>query len=216
MNVTASERSALIRLASTLPEGSEERRAILAGIKRLKVSRKMWRPGQVVTPTDRFYASAVGNSSQSMVFPGSKYRVIRPTNQWGMVRVEHIQKHEPQGPWDRPYQYDFAADRLEEVKGEKLASDLYIVIGNYGRGSQVLYPKTDAPKTYSRREAEKIVEEMNDAPGRGNRPGGGAHWHAKPLKEAERYISRYEALSAVERLRRDFFGYSEEDDDYDW
>jgi hypothetical protein len=31
-NITASDRSALIRLASTLPVGSEERKAILAGL----------------------------------------------------------------------------------------------------------------------------------------------------------------------------------------
>lgn len=33
MNLTATDRSALIRLASTLPKGSEERKAILAGLK---------------------------------------------------------------------------------------------------------------------------------------------------------------------------------------
>ena len=32
MNLTATDRSALIRLASTLPKGSEERKAILAGL----------------------------------------------------------------------------------------------------------------------------------------------------------------------------------------
>ena len=31
-NLTASDRSALIRLAASLPKGSEERRAILAGL----------------------------------------------------------------------------------------------------------------------------------------------------------------------------------------
>ena len=33
MNLTATDRSALIRLASNLPKGSEERRTILAGLK---------------------------------------------------------------------------------------------------------------------------------------------------------------------------------------
>ncbi len=37
--LTASDRKTLIRLASTLPKGSEERRAILAGLSR-KASRK--------------------------------------------------------------------------------------------------------------------------------------------------------------------------------
>ncbi len=33
MNITATDRSALIRLASSLPQGSAERKAILAGLK---------------------------------------------------------------------------------------------------------------------------------------------------------------------------------------
>jgi len=36
MNLTASDRKALIRLASTLPVGSDERKVILAGLKKSK------------------------------------------------------------------------------------------------------------------------------------------------------------------------------------
>ena len=38
-NLTASDRSALIKLASTLPAGSPERKAILSGLKKATVSR---------------------------------------------------------------------------------------------------------------------------------------------------------------------------------
>lgn len=37
MNLTASDRSALVRLASSLPKGSEERKAILVGLKKAKL-----------------------------------------------------------------------------------------------------------------------------------------------------------------------------------
>ena len=49
MNITASDRKALIRLASSLPKGSEERKTILAGLKKTSSGiRRSGRPGSYV------------------------------------------------------------------------------------------------------------------------------------------------------------------------
>lgn len=89
---------------------------------------------------------------------------------------------------------------LEGRRKTRLAAEgLCIVIGNYGRGEQVLWPETDRPKAYPRAEAEQIVLRLNR---QGiARPGGSPHWHAKPLSEAEMYIARGRALDGVRHLR---------------
>lgn len=65
----------------------------------------------------------------------------------------------------------------ESLKEE---TDLYVVIGNAGRGRQSMWPKSERPGVYSKAEAEKIAKEQNrDSRSLGF--GGSIHYHAQPL-----------------------------------
>lgn len=67
MNFTASDRKALIRLASTLPKGSEERKTILAGLKaRVGTDKTALKKGQKVS-----VPSGVTDFQGKKVPPGS-------------------------------------------------------------------------------------------------------------------------------------------------
>lgn len=90
--------------------------------------------------------------------------------------------------------------------------DPFVVIGNYGRGVQTLWPSTRKPLPYTRHEAEKIADDLNKKETR-NRPGGNAHWHAKPLSQALDFVegeARFSLISLQDSLE-----YREDDDEDD-
>ena len=63
--------------------------------------------------------------------------------------------------------------------------DLYVIIGNAGRGRQNMYPSSLEPEVYSKEEADKIVKELGT---KKLAYGGSVHYHSKPLGLAEEYI----------------------------
>ena len=72
----------------------------------------------------------------------------------------------------------------EAMSGQE---DLYVVIGNAGRGRQTLWPKSEEPGTFTMAEAEKIAADLNKS-GRGGYMQ--IHYHVKPLDDAPNYISQ--------------------------
>tara|TARA_B100000886_G_scaffold136167_1_gene91904 strand:- start:272 stop:583 length:312 start_codon:yes stop_codon:yes gene_type:complete len=71
----------------------------------------------------------------------------------------------------------------EAMSGQE---DLYVVIGNAGRGRQTLWPKSEEPGTFTMAEAEKIAADLNKS-GRGGYMQ--IHYHVKSLDVAPKYIS---------------------------
>jgi len=96
-------------------------------------------------------------------------------------------------------------------EGLQASSGKYVVIGNYGRGVQTLWPKTAKPGAYPQLEAQRIADKLNGSAGRQNRPGGGVHWHHKPLEDALEYVNRHEAVVAIQRLQEKHGLHDEED-----
>jgi hypothetical protein len=101
-----------------------------------------------------------------------------------------VRRRRPDGEW--------------EQVDPRAKDELYVVIGNYGRGVQTMWPGTDRPEAYPRRKAEQIAKKQNDSQrGRPARPGGNAHWHAKPLREALEYVVGRPA-AALRRLQQEY------------
>tara|TARA_B100000131_G_scaffold299114_1_gene319233 strand:+ start:4670 stop:4990 length:321 start_codon:yes stop_codon:yes gene_type:complete len=85
--------------------------------------------------------------------------------------------------------------QLRKIIKEEISrlDDLYVVIGNAGRGRQNLWPKSDEPEVLTKAEAEKIAQDLN------SRQGGGymqISYHVKPLGSAAEYISPGQAAHA--------------------
>jgi|APSaa5957512622_1039677.scaffolds.fasta_scaffold07821_3 hypothetical protein len=82
--LTASDRTRLIRLASELPEGSEERRAILAGIvqsamKKVKIRVEKdvkGRDGGVLARRGQTLKGEIGRFSVDIIFPNGSSALI--------------------------------------------------------------------------------------------------------------------------------------------
>jgi len=93
--------------------------------------------------------------------------------------------------------------QLRRIIREEIANktpknpDRWVVIGNYGRSGQTLYPSSLQPEAYSMEEAEDIADRLNSQE-RGFR----LHWHAKPLAQADRYVlPGQEASIGLKNLR---------------
>lgn len=81
-------------------------------------------------------------------------------------------------------------------------ADLYVVIGNAGRGRQTMWPKSESPGVYSKSEAESIAAEQNKD---SRMFGGGIHFHAQPLHQATKYVSPgQEATIGLANLLADY------------
>ncbi len=77
--------------------------------------------------------------------------------------------------------------QLRRIIRESLEEEnLYVVIGNAGRGQQSMWPKSDQPGVYSKTEAESIAAEQNKD---SRIIGGSIHFHAKPLHQATKYVN---------------------------
>ena len=85
-------------------------------------------------------------------------------------------------------------------------TDLYVVIGNAGRGRQAMWPKSARPGVYSKTEAEAIAKEQNKD---SRMMGGSIHYHAQPLSR-DLLGGRYgvqpgnEAYIGLEELIQDY------------
>jgi hypothetical protein len=82
---------------------------------------------------------------------------------------------------------DLDTDNDGKISGAELsaelrdmADDLYVVIGNAGRGRQNMWPSSDEPGVYSKEEAERIAKERDFSQVR---------YHAKPLVKASEFVS---------------------------
>lgn len=81
-------------------------------------------------------------------------------------------------PWDAP----------RPVRESLLPGDEpYVVIGNQGRGVQVLWPSSAEPQALSREEAEAVAARLNRTLPSGRI--GRVQWHFKPLSRAEEFVS---------------------------
>ena len=85
--------------------------------------------------------------------------------------------------------------QLRKIIREELErmGDLHVVIGNAGRGRQLLWPSSDEPSALSRAEAERIVDELNAKQGRGYSQ---IHYHAKPIGSALEYVAAGQRATA--------------------
>ena len=77
-----------------------------------------------------------------------------------------------------------AAELADEI--EDMADDLYVVIGNAGRGRQNMWPSSDEPGVYSKEEAEQIAKEREKKQ-RGSLSQ--VYYHVKPLVKASEFVS---------------------------
>lgn len=100
--LTASDRKSLIRLASSLPKGSPERKAILAGLSKSAGKAGDFKVGDIVRYTRKFLRNtgmAVGAPIDGKVVEvhSKGYFAGHPTVQWSnggepsLVRAENIQ-----------------------------------------------------------------------------------------------------------------------------
>lgn len=96
-------------------------------------------------------------------------------------------------PWDAP----------RPVRESLLPGDEpYVVIGNQGRGVQVLWPSSAEPEALSREEAEATAERLNRTLPSGRI--GRVQWHFKPLSRAEEFVSSgQEASIGLAHLRQE-------------
>jgi len=76
--------------------------------------------------------------------------------------------------------------QLRRIIREQLEEELYVVIGNAGRGQQNMWPKSDEPEAYPKAEADRIVKDLNS-----KKMGGymQVHYHAQPLIKAIKFVS---------------------------
>ncbi len=85
---------------------------------------------------------------------------------------------------EKPDYYTELDKCIPESKQEKT----HIVIGNRGKGSQTLWPKSEAPELYSQSEAEAIATKMNGKPGIKFGPTI-IHWHTKHIDVAHKFVN---------------------------
>ncbi len=78
--------------------------------------------------------------------------------------------------------------QLRRIIKEEISrlSSQYVVIGNAGRGRQNLWPKSEEPRAFTKAEADKIAQDLNNKQGRGYMQ---IHYHVKSLDVASKYIS---------------------------
>ena len=78
--------------------------------------------------------------------------------------------------------------QLRKIIKEEMSrhADLYVIIGNAGRGRQNLWPKSEEPETFTKVEAEKIAKDLNRKSSAGYMQ---IHYHVKLLDNAADYIS---------------------------
>ena len=76
--------------------------------------------------------------------------------------------------------------QLRRIIKESLEEEMYVIIGNAGRGRQNLWPQSAEPEAYSKIEAGQLSDDLNSKQGRGLSP---IHYHAKPLSQAIEYVS---------------------------
>lgn len=85
---------------------------------------------------------------------------------------------------------------------KKANEELYVVIGNWGRGRQTLWPTKDDAQVYTKSKAERVLRE---AKSRSKRMGDTlVNWHMKPLSEADQYVMG-DASYALQRLTDDLY-----------
>jgi hypothetical protein len=97
MNLTASDRAALIKIASELPKGGSERRLILAGL--IKTAGKMpFKLGDVITPT----VSGQQGDSRKVYHKGYPYKIV-----------------DLEGRGDGPLHYGDTTVVLEDGRGQR-------------------------------------------------------------------------------------------------
>lgn len=77
-----------------------------------------------------------------------------------------------------------AAELADEI--EDMADDLYVVIGNAGRGRQNMWPSSDEPGVYSKEEAERIAKEREK---KQRSSFSQVYYHVKPLVKASEFVS---------------------------
>ncbi len=67
----------------------------------------------------------------------------------------------------------------------------YVVIVNYGRGQQAMWPSSKEPGAFSQAEAQAIVDDQTAKQTPFNsRPGAGhGHWMCRPITEALKYVA---------------------------
>ena len=95
----------------------------------------------------------------------------------------------------------------QEVLRESLLpeDEPYVVIGNQGRGVQVLWPRSSEPQAMGREEAERTAERLNRTLPSARI--GQMNWHAKPLSVASDYVSSgQEASIGLAHLRASLDG----------
>ena len=80
--LTASDRSALIRLASTMPAGSDERRAILSGLRAIRVAQREYHVGQRVTLMDEGYFKPSDGRYSEWLNAGTKGVITGDGGDW--------------------------------------------------------------------------------------------------------------------------------------
>lgn len=94
---------------------------------------------------------------------------------------------------------------IREALADSMDSqDLYVVIGNAGRGRQNLWPSSDDPEAYSKEEAEKIAQDLNDKQGRGYMQ---VHYHVKSIDDAMEYIESGRPRAGLFKLTDDIGEY---------
>ncbi len=85
---------------------------------------------------------------------------------------------------EKPDYYTKLDKCIPESKQEKT----HVVIGNKGRGSQTLWPKSEAPELYTKDEADSIVTKMNGKPGLKFGPTQ-IHWHTKHIDVSHKHVN---------------------------
>jgi len=168
MNVLGTaDRKALIRLAGSLPTGSDERKAILSALQKI-MEAPVQEPDVMNPETDKeFHPCQHGLPCQcdGNCGCGNKKQAVAVANRYAASLI-------PRG--GREFSYE----------GE----DAWVVIGNYGRGVQTMWPSSKKPRVYSKREAEKLAKDMNAEPKHAiGSFVDNIHWHAQPLDKALRY-----------------------------
>jgi len=89
---------------------------------------------------------------------------------------------------------------LRKVIREALEEDLYVVIGNAGRGRQNAWPRSAEPEALPKAEAQATADRLNDSSGSYGYMQ--VRYHIKPIADALDYISPgNEAYIGVERLQ---------------
>ena len=102
--------------------------------------------------------------------------------------------------------------QLRKIIRESLEEEnLYVVIGNAGRGRQTMWPRSAEPGVYSKTEAESIAAEQNKD---SRIIGGRIHFHVQPLNQATEYVNPgQEAHIGLINLLADH-GLGDDSDDY--